>query len=113
MSWPQTIADRQEILWRNFELLHMPFRRQVILEEVADLRLLDFMGRFRSDSYLDSIVAIFFFGLYLCDLTSVELNNRTASKLSPLVVKVRASDLVTENANSLTIAASRLRYLQF
>ena len=84
-----------------------------MLEEVTDLRLLNLMGRFRSDSYLDSVVTIFLLGLYLCDLTSVELNNRTASKLSPLVIKVRASDLVTENANSLAIAASRLGHLQF
>ena len=66
-----------------------------MLEEVADLRLYELMGWFRAHSYLDSIVAIFFFGLYLCDLTSIELNYCTANQFSPLVIEVRATDLVT------------------
>ena len=84
-----------------------------MLEEVTYLLLLELMGWLRAYSYLNSVVAISLFGLYLCDLTSVKLNNRTANDCSPFVPEVRASDLVTENTNSLAMATSRLRHLQF
>jgi hypothetical protein len=67
---------------------------------MTDLWLLDSMRHLFADTNLDGIDTIFFFGLYLCDLASIDLDDSAGSEFAPFVPKVSHPNFVAHQAYS-------------
>lgn len=112
VSWSQAVANRQEVLRRDLELGQVGLGRQVELQEVADLGLVDLMGRLVADANLNRIDAVFLLRFHLGHLASVQLDDGARDQGAPLVPKVGHSDLVADHSGALAIPTRGLRHFQ-
>ena len=76
------------------------------------LGLLQVLKSFLSTSYLNCVVAVFFYGLYLSDLAPINLGYGAWNDLSPFIPEVSHSDLVYKESRSLALTILRSSFLQ-
>ena len=84
----------------------MFFRRKVVFQEMSNLWLFHSMRHLLPNAKLNGIYTIFFLGLYLGNLTSINLDDRAWSKLTPFIPKVCHSNLVSHQTDSFRKSVS-------
>ena len=86
--------------------------REVVLHEVADLRLGNLMGVSAADSKVNSVNAVLFYSFNLSNLTSVHLYDSAWDSSSPFIPVVSHTNLITNQTSTLTFVSSRLALLK-
>lgn len=111
MTRSYTIAYWEEVLWCDLKLSQVLFGREIVLEEVTDLRFLHLLDLCLTDTDLNRVNAVFLNSLDLCDLTAIKLNNSARLKRAPLVPEVCATDLVAQRADTSTFSVRGFSWL--
>lgn len=100
VSWSNTVADWQEILWCDLEFSQSILGWKVMLQVVANLRFLHLLHLCLTNTKLNRVDAVFLHSLHLRDLASVELNNSTWLERTPFVPEVCATDFVAKRTDT-------------